>query len=72
MGMAKTLVDLDEQLLEAAAAALGTTTKKATVAAALREVVASAARRRELQALTSGEWADPTELAEARTRDWAR
>jgi Arc/MetJ family transcription regulator len=37
--MAKTLIDLDEELLGLARHALGTATKKATVNAALREVV---------------------------------
>ena len=42
--MTKTLVDIDDELLEAARAALGTSTKKDTVNAALREVVAARAR----------------------------
>jgi len=37
--MAKTLIDLDTELLERAQQILGTTTKKATVNAALREIV---------------------------------
>lgn len=39
--MAKTLIDIDDNLLEAAREALGTTTKKDTVNAALREVLAA-------------------------------
>lgn len=39
--MAKTLIDIDDGLLEAARQALGTTTKKDTVNAALREVLAA-------------------------------
>ena len=37
--MPKTLVDIDEELLEQARVILGTDTKKATVNAALKEVV---------------------------------
>jgi Arc/MetJ family transcription regulator len=37
-GMAKTLVDIDEEALAAAARALGTTTKRDTINGALREV----------------------------------
>jgi Arc/MetJ family transcription regulator len=37
--MGKTLIDLDEELLEQARLVLGTDTKKATVNMALREVV---------------------------------
>jgi Arc/MetJ family transcription regulator len=70
--MPKTLVDIDDSLLAAAADALGTTTKRATVAGALQHVVAEAARRRELSALQSGAWADPVELADARTNAWSR
>lgn len=44
--MAKTLVDLDTDLLAQAQALLGTTTKKSTVNAALREVVRRAAVRK--------------------------
>ena len=44
--MAKTLVDIDDALLEAAREVLGTSTKKDTVNAALREVLAAQERRR--------------------------
>jgi Arc/MetJ family transcription regulator len=54
VGMAKTLIDVDEQYLAAAQSALRTKTKKDTVNAALREVAALAARRRDLQRLISG------------------
>jgi len=37
--MAKTLIDIDDELLERAQHVLGTATKKATVNGALREVV---------------------------------
>ena len=52
--MAKTLIDVDEEMLAAAKDALGTSTKKDTVNAALRAVAALAARRRDLQRLVSG------------------
>lgn len=45
--MAKTLVDIDDKLLDDAAAVLGTKTKKDTVAAALDQAVKNA-RRQEL------------------------
>jgi Arc/MetJ family transcription regulator len=53
-GMAKTLIDLDEEQLAAAQEVLHTATKRDTVNAALRHVVALAARRRDLQRLSSG------------------
>jgi Arc/MetJ family transcription regulator len=52
--VAKTLIDVDEELLAEAARALKTKTKKDTVNAALRLVTSLAARRRDLQRLTSG------------------
>jgi Arc/MetJ family transcription regulator len=56
--VAKTLIDLDEGLLDAAQAALGTRTKKETVNRALAEAVASAARKREIERLDGGAYAD--------------
>jgi Arc/MetJ family transcription regulator len=50
--MAKTLMDVDEDLLAEATAELGTTTKKDTVNAALRTVV-EAGRERRARALAS-------------------
>jgi len=44
--MAKTLLDLDENLLAEAAAALGTATKKDTVTLALQQVSENARARR--------------------------
>ena len=44
--MAKTLLDLDENLLAEAAAALGTATKKDTVTLALQKVSENARARR--------------------------
>ncbi|GGM03714.1 MULTISPECIES: type II toxin-antitoxin system VapB family antitoxin [Micromonospora] len=57
--MAKTLLDLDEDLLAEATAALGTATKKETVTLALRQAVESSRERRQ-QAL-----ADLQEVADA-------
>lgn len=56
--MAKTLIDIDDEYLDAAQQALGTATKKDTVNAALRQVAALAARRRDLDRLTSGSLPD--------------
>jgi Arc/MetJ family transcription regulator len=47
--MARTVVDLDDELVASVAKELGTTTKKDTVNAALREVLAN---RRRAMALT--------------------
>jgi Arc/MetJ family transcription regulator len=66
--VAKTLVDIDEDLLAAAQAALGTTTKKETVNAALAQAAALAARRRDIERLCAGglpDLADPTVTAAA-------
>jgi Arc/MetJ family transcription regulator len=52
--VAKTLIDVDEDLLAAAQAALGTTTKKDTVNSALAQAAALAARRRDLERLCGG------------------
>ncbi|WFE39629.1 type II toxin-antitoxin system VapB family antitoxin [Micromonospora sp. WMMD998] len=45
--MAKTLLDLDEDLLEEATVALGTGTKRETVTEALRQAVESSRERRQ-------------------------
>ena len=50
----RTVVDIDDELLDAARAALGTTTKVETVNRALAEVAALAARRRDLERLCAG------------------
>ena len=52
--MTKTLIDIDDSLLEAAREALGTSTKKDTVNAALREVLAARDRAAAVSALI--EW----------------
>ncbi|USQ83574.1 type II toxin-antitoxin system VapB family antitoxin [Streptomyces phaeoluteigriseus] len=46
--MSRTVIDLDDEALEAAARELGTTTKRDTINTALREIVA---RNRRLRAL---------------------
>ncbi|KPI29348.1 Protein of unknown function DUF2191 [Actinobacteria bacterium OK074] len=51
--MAKTLIDIDEQLLADAAVEFGTKTKKDTVNAALREAVERKKRARALAALAA-------------------
>jgi Arc/MetJ family transcription regulator len=68
--MAKTLVDIDDDLLEAAREVLGTSTKKDTVNAALREVLAAQERRRAATALF--EWTSRHEPLDrdARLRAW--
>ena len=70
--VAKTLIDIDDDLLEAVREVLGTTTKKDTVNTALREVLAAQQRRRAAQDLIAwgqrnGPWDDST-----RDRAWRR
>lgn len=69
--MAKTLIDLDEDLLAAARTALNTTTKKDTVNAALRQVAAIAARRRDLDMLAADGLPDLLD-GEVMRRAWQR
>jgi Arc/MetJ family transcription regulator len=64
--MAKTMVDIDEDLLAYAAEVLGTSTKKATVEAALRAATAKQARAREFAAIAAGE----LDLSRAREDGW--
>lgn len=71
MGMAKTLIDIDEQQLAEAQKVLKTATKKDTVNAALRQVTALAARRRDLRRLTSGGLPDLADEEVMRTA-WQR
>ncbi len=66
--MAKTLIDLDEDLLARAREILGTSTKKDTVHAALREVVRRAAVDEYLRLGREGAFsdlADPQAMARA-------
>ena len=67
--MAKTLIDVDDALLEAARDVLGTSTKKDTVNTALREVVA--ARARSEAALKLVEWGQRNEPWDDSIRDRA-
>jgi Arc/MetJ family transcription regulator len=69
--MAKTLIDVDEEMLAAAHEVLGTRTKNETVNAALRAVIALAARRRDLQRTISGGLPD-LENAEMMRAVWQR
>ena len=70
--MAKTLIDIDDGLLEAARQALGTATKKDTVNAALREVLAAQQRRRAVDELIA--WGQRNEPWDDSLRDraWRR
>jgi Arc/MetJ family transcription regulator len=52
--VSRTLIDLDEELLEAARQVLGTGSKKDTIHEALQQVVALHARRRVVSRLVSG------------------
>ena len=52
MGVRKTSVEIDEELLEAAKTILETTTVKDTVEEAFREVARVEARRQEVESLT--------------------
>jgi Arc/MetJ family transcription regulator len=66
--MAKTLVDIDDELLAEAAEALGTKTKKDTVNTALAAAVARARVRRHIERLKSGglpDLADPEVMKDA-------
>ena len=68
--MTKTLIDIDDTLLEAAREALGTSTKKDTVNAALREVIAARSRAEAVDDLV--EWMAGHEPLDrdARLRAW--
>lgn len=66
--MAKTLIDVDDELLDLAQAALGARTKKETVNRALAAAVASVARQREVERLDDGVYAglgDPAVAGQA-------
>jgi len=69
-GMAKRLVDIDDEKLERVQALLGTPTMKATVNGALDEVLALDARRRSLLAAQSLEPLDPLADPEERRAAW--
>ena len=66
--MSRTVIDVDDNLLEQAADLLHTHTKRDTVNVALRELVARRARLAELERLANGELpdlGDPQVMAEA-------
>lgn len=66
--MARTVIDIDEDLLRRAAELLGVSTKRDTVNGALRELVSRRARLAELERLASGELpdlGDPDVMAQA-------
>lgn len=68
--MAKTLVEIDDDVLAAAAAELGTTTKKDTVNAALRLAASRGERAHQKLASVFNYWGeditDPQVMAQAR------
>ncbi len=66
--MSRTMIDLDDALVQEAAAILGTTTKRATVNGALEEFVAAAKRRQFVELLEEGvldDLGDPEVMAGA-------
>lgn len=66
--MARTVIDIDEDLLRRAAELLGASTKRDTVNGALRELVSRRARLAELDRLAKGELpdlGDPAVMAQA-------
>lgn len=67
--MAKTQIDIDEDLLAAAAQVLGTKTKRETVEAALRATTAKQARRR-LGDLVAATGKTPAELDGEAEQAW--
>ena len=68
--MTKTLIDVDDDLLEAAREVLGTTTKKDTVNAALREVLEAQQRREAVADLASWTARHEPLDRDARRRAW--
>lgn len=56
--MSKTMIELDDDLVQLAADTLGTTSKKATVDQALRRVVVEEMRRQHIERFTSGDHPD--------------
>ncbi|MFI8180677.1 type II toxin-antitoxin system VapB family antitoxin [Actinacidiphila glaucinigra] len=65
----RTVIDVDDALLQEAADILGTTTKRATVNGALAEFVAAAKRRRFIEMLDEGAFDDLTD-AEVTADAW--
>ncbi len=71
MGVRKTSVEINEELLAAVQEILATATVRDTVEQAFREVIRAQARRREVAALTTMkgmDLADPKNMAGARCR----
>jgi Arc/MetJ family transcription regulator len=53
--MSRTVIDLDDDLVQRASEVLGTSSKKATVDQALRRVVVAQMRRSHIERFTSGD-----------------
>lgn len=68
--MAKTMVDIDSELLTAARTELGAKTIKETVNRALAEIVAAAARRRLVEQLRTADGLDLADPDRARDEAW--
>jgi Arc/MetJ family transcription regulator len=68
--VAKTMVDIDPDLLAAARRELGASTIKETVNRSLAETVAMAARRRLIAQLKSAEGIDLSDPDAVRTEGW--
>lgn len=68
--MAKTMVDIDPELLAAARSELGAGTIKETVNRALAEIVARAARRRLVGQLRTADGLDLSDPDAARGEAW--
>lgn len=68
--MAKTMVDIDPELLAAARAELGARTNKETVNRALAEIVAMAARRRLVAQLVNADGLDLSDPDAVRAEGW--
>lgn len=68
--MAKTMVDIDPDLLAEARSVLGADTIKETVNRALAELVATAARRRLVEQLKSADGLDLSDPDAARDEGW--
>jgi Arc/MetJ family transcription regulator len=69
-GVAKTMVDIDPELLAEARSLLGVSTIRETVNRALVEVVELAARRRLVEQLTSGDGMDLSDPDADRAQGW--
>ena len=70
--MAKTLIDIDDDLLEAVRTALGTVTKKDTVHAALQSVLDTQQRINAVEELASWGQSHEPWTEDMRDRAWRR